>query len=168
MEGLTKGAACVSNHPLLPPTPPQGGQSLRDARVITPPRSPRDPDAARQPAAALGSPRPPEPAGRPSPARLRGEGGGGTAALQKKQARAAALPLAARFASPGCSMEALPRTVELFYDVLSPYSWLGFEVTPGEPHRPGLGGRGQWEERAQGTGRRDCGLVKFLELPDGV
>ncbi|XP_001489979.1 glutathione S-transferase kappa 1 isoform X1 [Equus przewalskii] len=25
-------------------------------------------------------------------------------------------------------MEALPRTVELFYDVLSPYSWLGFEI----------------------------------------
>ncbi|KAI5931431.1 glutathione S-transferase kappa 1 [Manis javanica] len=25
-------------------------------------------------------------------------------------------------------METLPRTVELFYDVLSPYSWLGFEV----------------------------------------
>ncbi|KAM6201961.1 glutathione S-transferase kappa 1 isoform 3-T3 [Rhynchocyon petersi] len=25
-------------------------------------------------------------------------------------------------------MGALPRTVELFYDVLSPYSWLGFEV----------------------------------------
>ncbi len=28
-------------------------------------------------------------------------------------------------------MGPLPRTVELFYDVLSPYSWLGFEVTLG-------------------------------------
>ncbi|XP_058387901.1 glutathione S-transferase kappa 1 isoform X3 [Diceros bicornis minor] len=25
-------------------------------------------------------------------------------------------------------MERLPRTLELFYDVLSPYSWLGFEI----------------------------------------
>ncbi len=24
-----------------------------------------------------------------------------------------------------------PRVLELFYDVLSPYSWLGFEVTRG-------------------------------------
>lgn len=30
-----------------------------------------------------------------------------------------------------CSMGSVPRTLELFYDVLSPYSWLAFEVTPG-------------------------------------
>lgn len=27
------------------------------------------------------------------------------------------------------------RTLELFYDVLSPYSWLSFEVRPGEEGR---------------------------------
>ncbi|XP_019789417.2 glutathione S-transferase kappa 1 isoform X1 [Tursiops truncatus] len=48
-------------------------------------------------------------------------------------------------------MGPLPRTLELFYDVLSPYSWLAFEVTPGEPLRPGLGGRGQREGRAKGV-----------------
>lgn len=49
----------------------------------------------------------------------------------------------ARFSSV---MGPLPRTVELFYDVLSPYSWLGFEVTPG------LGRRGKGERRTQGPG----------------
>nr|KAF6469505.1 glutathione S-transferase kappa 1 [Molossus molossus] len=43
-------------------------------------------------------------------------------------------------------MAPLPRTLELFYDVLSPYSWLGFEVTPG------LGGRGPREGPAQDAG----------------
>lgn len=43
-------------------------------------------------------------------------------------------------------MGPLPRTVELFYDVLSPYSWMGFEVTPG------LGRRGQSEGQAQDAG----------------
>lgn len=52
-----------------------------------------------------------------------------------------------------------PRTLEFFYDVLSPYSWLGFEVTPG------LGGQGQREESA---GRRVHGLVQFLALPKTV
>lgn len=49
-------------------------------------------------------------------------------------------------ASLRCSMGPLPRTVELFYDVLSPYSWLGFEVTPR------LGRRGQREGRTQDAG----------------
>lgn len=56
---------------------------------------------------------------------------------------------AARFTLPSLSLSPpacrssvgpSPRTLELFYDVLSPYSWLGFEVTPGEP--PGPGGHG--------------------------
>lgn len=56
-------------------------------------------------------------------------------------------------------MGPLPRTLELFYDVLSPYSWLGFEVTPGA--RPaGAWGRGRREGRERGA-------EKFLALPDG-
>lgn len=154
--GRAVTATCAGDHTTALPKRPRRGPAAGSRARGTPPAG-----ACR---AAL-----PREAARRRRGRGRGRrAGGGTAALQKKQARAAALPLAARFASPGCSMEGLPRTVELFYDVLSPYSWLGFEVTPGEPHRPRLGGRGQREERAQGTGRRDCGLVKFLELPDGV
>lgn len=58
-----------------------------------------------------------------------------------------------------------PRTLELFYDVLSPYSWLGFEVTLGAPSA------GAWRARAEaraGAGRGDRSLVKGLALPDGV
>lgn len=43
------------------------------------------------------------------------------------------------------SMGPAPRTLELFYDVLSPYSWLGFEVTPGAEGA----GRGKRERRTQ-------------------
>lgn len=55
------------------------------------------------------------------------------------------------------AMGPLPRTVELFYDVLSPYSWLGFEVTPG------LGRRGPRAGRAQDAG--PC-LGQLLALPE--
>ena len=84
--------------------------------------------------------------------RLRGEGGrrssgragnrGGVAALRRKGKVRHLFP-GALVASLRCSMGPLPRTVELFYDVLSPYSWLGFEVTPR------LRRRGQREGRTQ-------------------
>ena len=71
----------------------------------------------------------------------------------------------AKFASRSrvCSMGSVPRTLELFYDVLSPYSWLAFEVTPGKQLRPGLG-----ETEAEGGVRKergDLGLVNFLAVP---
>lgn len=50
-----------------------------------------------------------------------------------------------------CRMGPVPRTLELFYDVLSPYSWLGFEVTPGAPLA------GAW--RAREGGERGAGAV---------
>ncbi|XP_044802935.1 glutathione S-transferase kappa 1 isoform X1 [Bubalus bubalis] len=63
-------------------------------------------------------------------------------------------------------MRPVPRTLELFYDVLSPYSWLAFEVTPGKQLRPGLG-----ETEAEGGVRKergDLGLVNFLAVPYAV
>lgn len=75
-------------------------------------------------------------------------GTGCVATLQKKQPCAASSGAALACPSPRCSMRPLPRTLELFYDVLSPYSWLGFEVTPG------LRGQGRRAEQTQDAGPR--------------
>ena len=49
-------------------------------------------------------------------------------------------------------MGSVPRTLELFYDVLSPYSWLAFEVTPGSSFARGLGRQRQREGSANSAG----------------
>lgn len=67
-------------------------------------------------------------------------------ALQRKEPCAASSGAALACLSLRCRMGPLPRTLELFYDVLSPYSWLSFEVTPG------LGGQGRRAEQTQDTG----------------
>lgn len=107
-------------------------------------------DTAHHPASAA-QPRPPRPAallpeaarcGREAVLRSGGERGRCHPAPEKGNLRHLCWG-GARFSS---AMGPLPRTVELFYDVLSPYSWLGFEVTPGP------GSRGQREGRAQDAG----------------
>ena len=63
-------------------------------------------------------------------------------------------------------MGPVPRTLELFYDVLSPYSWLAFEVTPGSSFARGLGKRRQREGSEKVRG--DLGLENFLAVPYAV
>ncbi|VCX10354.1 unnamed protein product, partial [Gulo gulo] len=58
-------------------------------------------------------------------ARLRSGGGGGPPGQAGNRGGVAA---PAQGNARCCSMGPVPRTLELFYDVLSPYSWLGFEV----------------------------------------
>ncbi|MEJ1280985.1 glutathione S-transferase kappa 1 [Cricetulus griseus] len=55
-----------------------------------------------------------------------------------------------------------PRTLELFYDVLSPYSWLGFEVTRGSRR-----GCGPWGERAH-SGALGTRQQKSLAMPSSL
>lgn len=64
-----------------------------------------------------------------------------------------------------CSMGPAPRTLELFYDVLSPYSWLGFEVTRGS--RQGCGLRGECRAGHWAPGcRNSCGALKVRTSTD--
>lgn len=131
--------------PLAPDSTPRQGESRRSPGSRAPLGTPHTtPLRRRSPAHPARAALLPEAArcGREAVLRSGGERGRCHPAPEKGNLRHLCWG-GARFSS---AMGPLPRTVELFYDVLSPYSWLGFEVTPGP------GSRGQREGRAQDAG----------------